>query len=241
VQTTNRSSSTVQFSDLRLHWPGLAVSEPYVRSTQIAPGVTFDIRVRQGEAVCGDPPRADRAPPADAAIAVGTATVDGAPPVMVAIPIEDERSILPKVFRRSCQEQRLTWAAELRFGDRWTPSTTASGKPAVLGTLELRRHLSDEALTITQINGSVLLRISAVQPSDPVVTLDGGQDTASVPIVIEQSGNCDAHALIESKKTFIIPIGLAIGDEDPLAYVIRFDNPTRQLLNRMINESCGVG
>jgi hypothetical protein len=241
VQTSNRSSSTVQFRDLRLRWPGLATTEPYVRSTQLSPGVTFDVRVRQGAAVCGDPPRVDGVPPADAAIAVGIASVDGAPPVAVAIPIDDERAILPKVYRRSCQEQRLTWAAELRFGDHWAPATTASGKPAVLGTLELRRHRSDEPLTITRINGSVLLRISAVAASDPVVTLDPGQDAASIPITIAQSGNCDAHALIESKKTFIIPIGLAIGEADPMAYVIRFDTPTKQLLNRMINESCGVG
>ena len=231
----------MQFRDLRLQWAGITSEEPHVRSTQVAPGVTFDIRVRQGDAVCGDPPRPDSSPPDGAAFAVGNASIDGAPPVVVAVPIDDERAILPKVYERSCQEQRLRWAGELRFGDTWTPSTTAAGKPAVLGTIELRRHESDEALTITQINGSVLLRISAVSPSDPVVTLAPEEDTATVPIRIEQSGNCSAHALIESKKTFIIPIGFAVGDDEPTAYVITFDTPARGLLNEMINDSCGIG
>jgi hypothetical protein len=241
VQTTNRSTSTVRFRDLRLRWSGLTHNEPYVRSTQISPGVTFDLRVRQGDAVCGDPPRPDGTPPGDAAVAVGDASIDGAAPVVVAIPIHDERAILPKVYRRSCQDQHLEWAADLRFGDHWTPSTAAPGKPAVLGTIELRRRRSDETLTITRIDGSVLLRISAVKPSDPIVTLSPGQVAATIPIVIEQSGNCDAHALAESKKTFIIPIGLAVGDDEPTADVITFDTPTEQLLNRMINESCGLG
>ena len=61
-----------------------------------------------------------------------------------------------------------------------------------------------------------------------------------MPILIEQSGNCAAHALAESKKTFIIPIGFAVGDDEPTAYVIMFDDSTKQLLNGMINESCGL-
>ena len=110
----------------------------------------------------------------------------------------------------------------------------------MLGTIELSRRQSEEALTITEINGSVLLRISAVSPSEPVLELEPSQDAATVPILIEQSGNCAAHALAESKKTFIIPIGFAVGDDEPTAYVITFDDPAKQLLNGMINESCGV-
>ena len=110
----------------------------------------------------------------------------------------------------------------------------------MLGTIELRRRHADQTLTITRVNGSVLLRISALSPSEPVAVLEPGQDSATVPIRIEQSGNCDPHALIESKKTFIIPIGFAVGDDQPFASVIRFDVPAQRLLFRMINESCGL-
>ena len=241
VQTTNRSSSTVQFQDLRVRWAGIADTAPYVKAHLISPGVTFDQRVLQGEAVCGDPSGTNGPAPDGSAVAIGHASIDGAPPVVVAIPIDDSRSILPRVFERSCQEQHLRWAADLHFGERWTPSTTPAGQPALLGTIELRRRHSDRTLTVTRIDGSVLLRINAVTPADPVAVLEPGADTATIPILVEQSGNCAAHALAESKKTFIIPIGFAIGDEDPLAYVIAFDTPSRPTLNRMINESCGVG
>ena len=67
------------------------------------------------------------------------------------------------------------------------------------------------------------------------------QQAATIPIVIEQSGNCTAHAVADSKKTFFIPVGVAIGDEAPAADVITFDPPAKALLTRLINESCGVG
>lgn len=241
VKTTNRSTSTIVFQDLRLVWPGIGAAEPLVRSTQLSPGVQFDVRVQQGAAVCGDPPVTTSSAPTDDAIAVGRATIDGSSPRLVAVPIDDEYAILQRVFARSCQDQRVRWAADLRFGDTWTPSTTASGEPAVLGTIELRRNRSDEELTITEINGSVLLRIGPATPSDPVVTLAPGDDAATIPIRIEQSGNCADHALAESKKTFIIPIDLAIGGAESLAYTIRFDTAAQLILNPMINESCGVG
>jgi len=241
VQTTNGSSSTVQFSDLRLEWDGLSDEAPYERSTQLGPGVTFDLRVHQGDAVCGTPPDARGAPPPGAPLAVGHAAVDGGPSELVAVPIDDRRSILPRVYRTSCQAQRLAWAADLRFGSEWTPATTTAGKPAVHGTIEVHRNESDAPLVITNIGGSVLLRISPLAPSDPVLVLAPDQQTATIPIVVEQSGNCAAHALAESKKTFFIPIGVAIGDEDPAADVITFDAPAKQVLNQLINESCGVG
>ena len=240
VKTSNQSSSTVEFRDLRLQWPGVAETEPHVRSTQLAPGVTFDIRVLAGEAVCGDPPQGTTTPPPGAAVAIGSASIDGAAPELVAVPVDDERSILPRVYERSCQDQRLTWAAALRFGDDWNPTTTAAGKPALLGSIELSRNHSDEKLTITEINGSVLLRITATSPSDPVVTLAAGDTATTIPIMVEQSGNCSPHALIESKKSFIIPIGFAVGADEPTAYVITFDTPAREVLDRMISESCGL-
>jgi hypothetical protein len=241
VQTTNRSSSTVDLRDLRLRWPGISDEEPYDSATLIPSGVTYDIRVRQGEARCGDPPRADGGVPPGPAVALADASIDGAAPVSVEIPIDDARAILPRVYQHSCQDQRGAWAADLRFGDTWTPSTTSTGKPAVLGTIELRRRGSDERLTVTGINGSVLLRISARPPAGAATVLAPGEDAARIPILIEQSGNCEAHALTESKKTFIIPLGFAVGDEAPIAYIVRFDTPTKQLLNRMINQSCGLG
>ena len=50
----------------------------------------------------------------------------------------------------------------------------------------------------------------------------------------------EAHALAESKKTYLIVLDVAIGDEPSIGDEVAFDLPTRVLLGKMINESCGV-
>ncbi len=110
----------------------------------------------------------------------------------------------------------------------------------MLGTIELDRRESEEPLTITEINGSVLLRISAVSPSDAGRRARAWPGRHDGPDHHRTVGQLLRPRTAESKKTFIIPIGFAVGDDEPTAYVITFDDPTKQLLNGMINESCGL-
>ena len=241
VQTTNGSSSTVQFTDLRLEWEGLSDEAPREPRHAARAGRHARPARQPGRCRLRHAARCPRHATPGAPLAVGHAAVDGGPPELVAVPIEDRRSILPRVYRASCQAQRLAWAADLSFGDEWTPATTPDGMPAVHGTLEVARNESDAPLVITNIGGSVLLRISPLAPSDPVAVLAPDQQAATIPILVEQSGNCAAHTLAESKKTFLIPIGVAIGDEEPAADVVSFDASAKQLLNQLINVSCGVG
>ena len=186
-------ASALQFTDLRLEWEGLSDEAPYEPATLLGPGVTFDLRVNQGDAVCGTPPDARGAPPAGAG---GRRPRRGGrrSAEAVAVPIEDRRSILPRVYRASCQAPRLAWAANLSFGDEWTPATTADGKPAVHRHTRSHAHESDAPLVITNIGGSVLLRISPLAPADPVLTLAPDQQAATIPILVQQSGNCAARA-----------------------------------------------
>jgi hypothetical protein len=240
VKATNRSSSSVDVLDLRLDWPGITDNEPLARGVLVSPGQRVDIPVNAGRSVCSDPPGADEQPPPDAPFAVGQASIDGGPPVEISIPITDSGRILPRIFPLSCRDQRVQWAAKVSFGTTWTPTTTSDGAPAVAGTIEMRRNHSTEPISIKHLNGSVLLRLLDPTPSDPVAVLEAGEDALSVPIVIVQSGRCEAHALAESKKTYLIVLDVAIGHEPSIGDEIAFDIPTRVLLGRMINESCGV-
>jgi hypothetical protein len=172
---------------------------------------------------------------------VGHASIDGGAPVLISIPITDSGKILPKIFPLSCRDQRVQWAAKVSFGTTWTRTTTSDGAPAVTGTVELRRNHSTEPITLVRLNGSVLLRLVDLSPSTPVAVLEAGQDALTVPILVEQSGRCEAHALAESKKTYLIVLDVGIGDEPPIGDEIAFDIPSRVVLGRMINESCGVG
>ena len=161
--------------------------------------------------------------------------------MLISIPITDSGKILPKIFPLSCRDQRVQWAAKVSFGTTWTRTTTSDGAPAVSGTVEMRRNHSTEPITLVRLNGSVLLRLVDLSPSTPVAVLEAGQDSLTVPILIEQSGRCEAHALAESKKTYLIVLDVGIGDEPPIGDEVAFDIPSRVVLGKMINDSCGVG
>lgn len=241
VKATNRSPSSVDVLDLRLDWAGVTGNDPLARGVLVSPGQRVDIPINAGRAVCSDPPGADEQPPAAPAAAVGHVSIDGGPPEVISIPITDSGKILPKIFPLSCRDQRVQWAAKVTFGTTWTRTTTSDGAPAVSGTVEMRRNHSTEPITLVRLNGSVLLRLVDLSPSTPAAVLEAGQDSLTVPILIEQSGRCEAHALAESKKTYLIVLDVGIGDEPPIGDEVAFDMPSRVVLGKMINDSCGVG
>ena len=241
VKATNRSTSSVDVLDLRLDWAGITGNDPLARGVLVSPGQRVDIPINAGRAACSDPPGADEQPPPGPATAVGHASIDGGPPVPISIPITDSGKILPKVFPLSCRDQRVQWAAKVSFGTTWTRTTTSDGAPAVQGTVEMRRNHSTAPITLVRLNGSVLLRLVDLSPSTPAAVLEAGEDSLTVPILIEQSGRCEAHALAESKKTYLIVLDVGIGDEPPIGDEVAFDIPSRVVLGKMINDSCGVG
>jgi hypothetical protein len=241
VQITNASSSRIEVSDLQLQWAGLLPVAPFEKEYPISPGLRVDLPVNFGLAVCDDPPSGREVTPDVPAVAIAHGVVDGTgPPRAIAIPIEDTGRILDKVFRQDCQTQRLARAATLAWGTEWVPGTTPDGRPAATGVLTITRNVGTEPLTITRVNGSVLMRFETAS-TEPVLVLGPDEQSAVIPVTAVQSGNCDPHALIESKKTFIILVDLAIGDSEPVGDTVTFDNASRPVLNEMINASCGVG
>ena len=243
VRITNHGSTGYHLSSLQLDWPGITEVPPTPRDTLLAPGQTVDVSIDYGSAVCAEePPGADERPPAVPAAAVATVVADGSTDVAdTAIPVADQLHIFDRVFPSSCRDQRVESAVEMRFGDAWTPTTAADGQPALAGTLEVQRVDHDTPVTIETVGGSVLLAMHAADDVRPALVLRPGAASGQIPLVVEQSGNCAAHALAESKKTFILPVEVVLGDDPPLFYEVTVPVADRGRLTDMINAACGVG
>ena len=243
IQVVNRSTRTVRLSELRLTWPGLTATAVGPRSELVGPGQVLDLPVPLGDAVCGDPPRADAPVPASVAIASATLVWEGASAAPVSIPITDTRGVLARVYRPDCQRQSVEYAASVAFDPEWIDATTPDGRPAALGTLRLHRRHGSDPVTVTQINGSVLLSIATVIPpaaDAPLLRLAGDATDATLPVMLTESGRCEAHALAESKHTFFLPVGLAV-DAAPVVLIdVIPDDAAKVQLLKMINRSCGV-
>ncbi len=226
--------------DLRLDWAGITGNEPLARGVPAGARHGSTSR-RAGRAVCSDPPDADEQPPA--------APADGGRPRV------DRRwsagADRHPDHRRREDPAEASGRARARISACSGPPSCASARrgpdhDARRGAGGARdggdapQPQRPSRAGDHRLNGSVLLRLVDLSPSDPVAVLEAGQDAATIPIRIEQSGSCAAHALAESKKTYIILIDVGIGDDESLAYVIRFDVPAQGLLERDDQRRCGL-
>ncbi len=191
IQVTNRGGSAVHVATARIDWPGLADVAATVVDYAVAPGITVDLAVDYGDAVCSDPPLLAEPLP-DAPIVIDVVTAEGE---TLRWPVDDTRGVLARVHGLDCRRQAVAHLVDVRIGGPWTP--IASGD-AVTGELRLTRRQATGPARLAGISGSVLLDV-AVAPGAPT-TMTG--DELVIPVVVTSSGRCEAHALADSKKTF---------------------------------------
>lgn len=150
-------------------------------------------------------------------VAVVHAVVDGTPAWF-------EAAVGPRIraaHARECAGERARSAVELGFADDWA----ADGAVAT-GTLTVRPLEPDVQV--------VDVRTSIVFVTTAGTSLPTDRD---LPLTVS-AGRCDAHALIESKKTFTVAVHVRVGDDDPVPVEILVeDGPARSALDQAI-EAC---
>jgi hypothetical protein len=119
--------------------------------------------------------------------------------------------------------------------------TEYEGVPASTGTLRIVRKNSSEAISISEIRGSVLLRFRPEKPpSGTLVSLAVGEQVAEVPVLLVESGDCRPHAIADSKHTFFLPAVVTIANNPPAVIDVMPDPKSQVQLSAMINRSCGL-
>jgi hypothetical protein len=240
IQVTSRAVGLVQLSELRLISPAFGELAASTRSFSVSPGQRVDLPVQLGPANCSNPPVIGENPPSGSSFAVGKLSVGDAPPNDVRIPITDIRRVVERLFAPACNVQAIAYKATVEFGPVWT-DTEFEGQPAAAGTLRIVRNKGTEAITITEIRGSVLLRFKPEKPpSGTLVTLAEGQQIAEVPVLLVESGDCRPHAIADSKHTFFLPAVVNVGASATAIIDVMPDPASQIQLSQMINRSCGL-
>ncbi len=239
VRLTNHGETTVHISDLALRWPGLAAADPDHPDYPLAPGVPTDLPVALGAAACattaGQPDPAST-PPADPPAAALTA--DGEQHLVV-MGDADSRALAARLFQRSCQNQAVAAAVDVSFGPAWHP-TTVGGTAAQAGSLVLRRKASTATITLTALEGSVLLDLEPASPGAVPLRLSPGTKAAVLPVTLRTSGRCDGHGLGESKKTYVLTALVDTGDGTARPVTVSPALDDRPAIWHTILEGCGV-
>jgi hypothetical protein len=200
-------------------------------------GQALDLRTPYGDARCADD--FSLVPPSTSS-AFGEATVelsDGSTE-LVAIPIDDVEEQLVRLFRVDCRRQFIESVVTLELRGPWE-RVDPDGVATIRGALAVERRAGDRTITISDVDGSVLLDVHpAVPTSGPLLVLGPEDSGGDVPIDVT-SARCDAHALGESKKTYVFQVEIDIGD-GPEGVIISPPAATEPEMFQVIVDGCGL-
>ena len=237
IKVRNAGPEPVRVVDLRLQWEGLEVVGPAPQDHLVGVGQALDLRTPYGDARCADDFSLD---PPSTSSAFGEATIelsDGSTE-LVAIPIDDVEEQLVRLFRVDCRRQFIESVVTLELRGPWE-RVDPDGVATLRGALAVERRAGDRTITISDVDGSVLLDVHPAVPTNgPLLVLSPEDSGGNVPIDVT-SARCDAHALGESKKTYVFQVEIDIGD-GPEGVIISPPAATEPEMFQVIVDGCGL-
>ncbi|MPZ87856.1 MAG: hypothetical protein GEU81_07230 [Nitriliruptorales bacterium] len=96
-------------------------------------------------------------------------------------------------------------------------------------------------MTVVDVGGTVIFTIRTVSElPKPLLRLDPATESAEIPVEISAS-RCDAHALTESKKSFVFPMWVSLGEAPEQYLEIEPEGDSRRLLEQLLDECRPAG
>lgn len=196
----------------------------------LEPGWLARLRVPLGPALC----------PAGSGSSIATVEVrayEGADVAEREVTLED--GALRDINATECRQRIATDAAAPSFATE----PVVSGD-AVQTSVVLQRGDSAAAATLTALSSNVIFTLDPAAGALPV-TLESGEERTAVPVTIRAS-RCDAHAMAESKKTFVFTASYDV-DGEAITVEYRAEGATQEALQALVDqcaaqsESDGIG
>ena len=217
IMNTGRTPFTV--TAVAIDSPGSAPVPPTSVSATYAPGQTTDLPTPVGPAVCGADPE-----PAVARLTV--VRPDGA--------VEDLRvpltgDALARVHREECAVAAVGELVDIALAD------LAPEGDRLSGAVVLTRRADEEPVEVTALARSVL--VEPVLADELPVVLAPGRAELRLPVAFELA-TCDPHVLAETKKPFVFPLTVVVGEDEPVPVDLPVDDAQRAMLQRLVDRVC---
>lgn len=230
ISVTNAGGDPLVVDSVRLDAAGFEPGPAAEPRTRLAPGERTSFRVTYAGAVCdrpaGSPPGA----------VVSTSAPDGRRLGEQRVAFTQGREQFDQVHAGECANLALRRSVELSWGPTWSPGTRQG---SLRGSLRVRRLVPGPAVTVDQLAGTVIFTLWTVpEGRRPAATLAAGQDEVGVPVEVVPT-RCDGHARAESKKTFLFPVWVALGDGPPSYTTVSPPAEGVVRLQALIDDVCG--
>jgi hypothetical protein len=221
VRITDTGDESFTVTSVALDSPGFAPVAPRETTTEFAPGRVIDLPVTYGE------PRCDvAAEPAAARLTV--VRPDGSREDLQ-VPLAAE--IMTRIHEEECAELALLEVASIDVVG------LADEDDAVTGEIQLTRRTGSDPVAVTRVGRSVILDVTAEELPDE---LPADEDRFATPVRFT-SATCDPHALAETKKPYVFPLEVAVGDEEPVVLDLPVDDELRTRLAELVDRVCLPG
>jgi hypothetical protein len=222
----------VRVGAIQLRSPLFAEVEPQVRDTRVrATDRAVVMPLRYGEAVC------DGVEAGDVEAPVLATDVDGED---VRVPLDQRPAdLLAGIHAAECASAGVLEDVELRLGDEWVPTAPRT----LAGTLEVsQRHAGVEA-AVEPLEGNVIFGVTAGAADggaggDAWLAVSDAAPAATGAVEV-RAARCDAHALIEYKRTFVFTVRVAVGDAEPVLVDVEAEGAARTALESLLASCLG--
>lgn len=218
VRITATGDEPFTVTSVALDSPGFAPLPPRAAATEFTPGRTIDLPVTFGD------PRCDTA--AEPAAARLTVVRPDGSAEDLRVPLAAQ--ILTLIHEEDC--------AVLALAEIVTVAITGLSDEvdAVTGELEVTRRRGEEPVTVSRVGRSVLIDVAA--PELPA-ELPADGDELRTPVEFTPA-TCEPHVLAETKKPFVFPLEVAVGDDDPVVLDLPVDGALRRSLESLVERVC---
>lgn len=221
VRITNTGDDAFTITSVALESAGFAALPPTVRTAEYLPGRVIDLPTPFGAPVCDADPL-----PAAARL---TVTRPGGGPEVVRAPLSAE--VLGTIHEEECAVRAVAEVVDVAVVG------LADDGDALAGSLALTRRQGNEPVVATAIGRSVLVDVAA---EDLPLDLAGAEADARTAVSFTPA-TCDPHVLSETKKPYVFPLTVQVGDHEPVAMDLPLDQAARDRLAALVQRVCAPG
>ena len=218
VRVTNTGDAAFAVTAVALESPGFAAVPPSPMSADFAPGRVIDLPTPYGEPVCD-------ASPASVAARLDVVRGGGAAESLL-VPLDGDA--LDVVHAEECAVRAVADVVDIAVED------LADDGDALVGTLSLTRVDGDEPVVASTLSRSVLVEPTA---EDLPIELGPEEGTATTPVSFTPV-TCDPHVLSETKKPYVFPLSVQVGDADPVPVDLPLDQAALDRLAALVQRVC---
>lgn len=230
VRLINRGRTLVRVEKVHIVWSGITQASTSGTGTDYQPGRIIDIKTDYGTPVCGEEPSGE--------VRVEVALSDD----RVTLPVDPSgAATLRRLFVEDCALRAIAAIADIELSSPFTRAT--GGGDRLLGSVEVTRTPQSRSgdrgeLIVEQIAGSILFELTYLGEQRLPNRLRADDDSLTLPVALQVGNRCDAHALAESRQTFLFSVYVRVEGRPTQRVIVAPDRAVRRQASVMITRVC---